>query len=134
MDDTFFFDVDQDLKDISNVTEINISELFYLSLLVTNENQLTIDYIYSINYIRSIYKFLLKYEKTIKNFKKIIISKIIICLISNYKISEEYNENEKEEILGMEEKINNIVFDKLIIFKNELDIQYNYDEDFLKKN
>ena len=89
----------------------NISELFYLELLIL-DNQDSINYTYSIEFIKHINNL----AKNI-NFKltKIILSKIILTLIFNFKGSEEYDEENSDELNEIEkENIDNI--------KNNLEI------------
>ena len=82
----FYFDENQDLTDIKE--DLPISELFYLSLLVLNNAEL--DFIYSFNYIILIYNYLKQNVNNNEQYKKIIISKILDCIIENYKDIEEY--------------------------------------------
>lgn len=71
-----------------------ISDYFYLSLILKN-NKNIVNYAYSINFIKEINE----HRKTVKeSFKKIIISKIILELIENYKNTDKYEESEYEEL------------------------------------
>ena len=88
----FCFEENQDLKDISN----NLSELFYLSLLVLNNGEC--DYIYSFNYIKLIYDYLKNDENNIKQYKNQIILIILNCIIENFKDIDEYKYEEMCEI------------------------------------
>ena len=69
---------------------------FYLNLLI-NDNETIVNYLYSNKFINEITNLQKKIRDTI--YKKIIISKIIIDLIYNYKQSDNYKE-EEEEILN----------------------------------
>ena len=69
-------------------TIYSLSYCFYLSLLI-NEQKAYINYIYNINFINDIFEVM---KKSKNNFKKKIISKIILLLIYNYKGTEKYNE------------------------------------------
>ena len=82
----FYFDENQDLKNINQ--NLSLSESFYLSLLLLEYGEY--DYICSFNYIELIYNYLKQNENKIKQYQKIIISKILDCLIENYKDIEEY--------------------------------------------
>ena len=102
-------------SDIKNNLIKNISEFFYLSLLVSYD-MIQIDYKYDIKYIKLIYEFLTE-EKDVKDLKKLILSKIIYSLIINFT---QYNENEElnDEINKMKKKIEKII--------SELKIEYSY--------
>ncbi len=65
--------------------------IFYLNLLI-NDNKAIVNYSYSIDLINEITNLQKKISDTI--YKKIIISKIIIDLIYNYKQSDNYKEEE----------------------------------------
>ena len=72
--------------------EENLSFYFYLSLLIRDNDDI-INYSYPIEYIREIVNQTKKYND---KYYKIIISKIIIELINNYKELYEYEYNYKE--------------------------------------
>ena len=78
---------------------------FYLNLLI-NDNETIVNYLYSNKFINEITNLQKKIRDTI--YKKIIISKIIIDLIYNYKQSDNYKE-EEEEILNEIENENKAV-------------------------
>ena len=74
--------------------EENFAYFFYLTLLI-RENDSVVNYSYSIEYIKKIINI---FKKNINSnqYYDIIISKIIIELINNYKGLDEYEENENE--------------------------------------
>ena len=78
------------------INKRNISDYFYLSLLIKDDPNI-INYIYSIDIIKELND-LLKVEKDNNNLKKLIISKIGIDLINNYKNSDNFDESETELI------------------------------------
>ena len=102
-------------SDIKNNLINNISEFFYLSLLVSY-NLTQIDYKYDIKYIRIMYEYLTE-DNDVKDLKKLILSKIIYSLITNYI---QYNENEEfdNEIDTMKKNIEDII--------SKLKIEYSY--------
>ena len=93
----------------SNKNGENLSYYFYLSLLI-RDNQTIINYSYPFKFIKDI-------NDNIKNdnnkYKKLILSKIILELIENYKGLDEYDENRN--------KIENIVFENNKIIKDNID-------------
>ena len=86
------YDYEETIKLNNDIVKNDISNYFYLLLLI-GDNPTIINYEYSIDFIINIYDQL---KKENKNIKKIILSKIIIELINNYKDSDAYNENEDE--------------------------------------
>ena len=84
--------------------------LFYLDLLI-NDDKVFINYSFPLNYIENIFN-LLKEEYFIK---RLIISKIVITLIENYKQTDEYTEEKKEV-----EKLNKIQKECENFIKNDL--------------
>ena len=93
---------------------------FYLNLLI-NDNIFILTYKYSINFIKQINKIQCKNEK----FKSIILAKIIIDLIKNYKQLEEYEEKEEKDILDdIENENENIIKNNLNIL-NEINLNIN---------
>ena len=108
----------------------HLSYFFYLSLLIM-ENINIINYYFSIDYIKEIYK-----EKINKNnkYKLIIFSKFIIELINNYRgINEFYeNENNKLEFIKIENESKNNIKNNIYIFK-EIDLDINEKDIKLKK-
>ena len=104
--------------------EENISYYLYLSLLM-RENQNTINYSYTIEYIKN----LNKNQKNNNNiYKKLLISKVILDLIKNYKAIDEYNRNsiEGEKI----EKENIEIIKKNLSWLEKLNL--NFDEKYIK--
>ena len=109
-------------EEVFKISEnINLSELFYLSLLI-GQNPETIDYSYSLEYIKLVYNELIKIEN-LKSIKKIILSKIIISLIYNYKGEDEYNEEEDSKELDMLEKNSKEIIDENMDIFRELNIE-----------
>ena len=88
--------------------------LFYLSLLIT-DNKDIINYSFPIDYIREINK---KREKITNEYELIIMSKIIIDLINNYKGLNECTEEDKEELEKIKTDNNGIIKKNLNIFNN----------------
>ena len=103
-------------EEIINVDLFGISKdlsfYFYLVLLI-KEDQLVVNYSYSINFIKDIHMMNINEDKI---YKKIIISKTIIDLINNYKNTDNFNEEEEEIILNKIEKNN-----EMIIKNNNID-------------
>ena len=94
----------------------NISFYFYLDLLI-RENQNIVEYTYSIDFIKEIHN--LQKNNNDKIYQKIILSKLIIELIKNYKGFEIYDGKEEEVILNDIEKENEVIIDKNIKIFNE---------------
>ena len=113
-----------------NENNINLCFIFYLYLLIVDDNTITY-YNYSIDYIRKIYNNNMNNMNQNNNYKLIMISKIIIELINNYKGSNDEIQKEEKELKEIEEnskeKIQNNLKD---IIKLEM-----YDEKYIiKKN
>lgn len=121
----FFFNKDKihrllyELEEVIKINKVsnkflvnnNISELFYLELLIL-DNQDSINYTYSIEFIKHINNLA---KNTNFKLTKIILSKIILTLIFNFKGSDEYDEENSDELNEIEkENIDNI--------KNNLEI------------
>ena len=108
--------------------EENLSYYFYISLLIKDKEEI-INYSYTFEYIKEIFN-QAKNDNDNDKYSKLIISKIILELINNYKQldEDEYNNEELEQI---ENKCNKIISGNIIIF-NELNINWNY-EDLTKK-
>lgn len=93
-------------------TSKDLAFYFYLILLI-KENQMIVNYSYSINFIEEIHEMNINEDKI---YKKIVISKIIIDLVNNYISTDNYNE-EWEQI-----NLNKIVkFNEMRIENNNID-------------
>ena len=110
---------------------ISYSELFYLSLLLEDIPE-TINYTFSINYIKAVNE--IRKDIKIKKLKRILLSKILLLLINNFKGEDEYDEDEYGEEINMIEKENIEYIEKNIdIFETEFNLQYNYSDIISKK-
>ena len=99
----------EEIITIQNNENMRLSEFFYLYLLI-NDNSELVNYAYDINYIYEINNI----QRNIQNnkiFKKLILSKIVIQLIENYRESNEYKLYEENELEIIEEE------NKLIILR-----------------
>ena len=105
-----------DLTDFVKIDK-NISCYFYLDLLIS-ENPDQVDYKYSIDFIKEINN--LQKNNNDKKYQKIIISKIIIDLINYYKQTDDYNEENDDEILDRIENENEDIINKNINIFNEI--------------
>ena len=114
-----------------NSDKIKISELFYLSLLISDQPEL-INYSFSIDYIQKINNRFFNFSIN-NSVKYIIISKLIIFLI-NYCL--EQNEEDSENIQKLESmKQENITSIQNIMEKNKIFTRLNYTiDDVLNKN
>ena len=99
------------ILDYSFLKSINLSNSFYLSLLI-NYNENIISYEYSFDFIKKINDQLNSKYNNI--FENIINSKLIIDLIENYRQLDNYDEEKEEEELR---KIEN---DNITKFKNNI--------------
>ena len=121
---------EEKIIEIESVNTIKtISDYFYLSLIIKNKNNL-VHYSYSINFIKEINE----QRKIVKEvFQKVIISKIILELIENYKQTDNYKEKEEEEELTniFQENIG-IIESNLNVFK-ELNENWNLEKIQKKK-
>ena len=121
------FTVDDDLNDIFQ--DSNIAELFYFELLILDKCE-TINYNFSIEFIRKINKIAI--NNNFKPIKKLLISKIILSLIYNFKGLDNYDEEKDSH--EIEEMVNiniNIIKDNIEVFK---DFRMNFSIDDIKKN
>ena len=124
------FDADQ-MYIINENESINYSELFYLSLLITDNPEI-INYTYSIKYIKLINNTYIKNDN-IKKYQKIMVSKILLTLIMNFKDSYESNEDTYlNEIKQIEDENINIIKKNLNIF-NKINLYYSYNDFRVKK-
>ena len=120
------YDCEKDIIIDSDKIENTLYNLFYLSLLVT-ENKEIINYKYSIDYIKQLNEF---NERNNLKLKKIISSKIILDLIDYFVGFEEYNEDFESSFINI--KNNNI---NIIKENNNILDQYNLKyKDFINKS
>ena len=120
-----------EVYEIKSDEEIILSELFYLSLLVLDDPE-TLNYAYPFDYIKTIFN-KYKNDTNLKKVEKIVISKIILTLIFNFKGEDIYDENDdKEEIEELEKENKQIIEENLDIF-NELNIKYDFKDIYTKK-
>ena len=111
--------------------KIIFSELFYLSLLILDEEE-TINYTFSIEYIKSVNN-IIKENKEIKELKKILISKIILILIYNFKGEDQYDEDiYGKEIKKLLKENKEIIKKNIRVFK-DLNLKYNENDIYSKK-
>jgi len=121
------FTVDDCIKDIFQ--DSNISELFYFELLILDKLE-TINYNYSFELIRELNKIAL--NNNFNPIKRILISKILLSLIYNFKGLDDYDEEkDNTEIKEMENTNINIIKDNIEVFK---DFGMNYNLDDIIKN
>ena len=121
---------EEEIYPINYNDKITFSELFYLSLLILDKEN--VNYSFSIEYIKSVNN-IIKENKEITRLKKILFSKIILILIHNFKGEDEYDEN----IYGKE--IEELVNENMEIIKNnikafeDLNLKYNENDIYSKK-
>ena len=111
-----------------NSLKINntIHEHFYLNLLITG-NLNTIDYGYSLGFIKNLEKVVINLGNN-NELSKIVISKFILDLIKNYVNLDEYNDKNDDEILNeLRKEMNKIIDDNLYVFK-QLNLNLNEDD------
>ena len=97
---------EQDINIIIDGYIDKLSFYYYLNLLITNDKTI-MNYIYSINLIKELNE--LQKNNKDKIYKKLIISKIIIDLIDNYKKGDIYEEEEEETLNKIERDNKNIM-------------------------
>ena len=123
------------LYDREEVVKIELGEQkqtlyynFYLNLLIM-ENLEIVNYEYSLDFIKIIN---IERKKTPDKYKLIMLSKIIINLIDNYRDTDEYNENEDIfELEEIEKENRQILKNNIKVFKEiELSLE---EDDILKK-
>ena len=90
---TILYDSEKTINLDSIIIENNLSNYFYLSLLIRDDDSL-VNYKYSINFIKNINNQLINENNNI--YKTILISKLIIELINNRQFEENDEENEEE--------------------------------------
>lgn len=112
------------IDNYSNINKFEISFYFYLSLLIKDTPNI-INYTYSIDALRCLNK-LLKKDKENK-LEIIIISKIGIDLLNNYKNTDSYDESESEELTNIEEEFYYIIKNNINII-NDFNLNYTINE------
>ena len=113
------YDSEKIIKLDSNKGEKNLSYYFYLSLLI-KENDNMVNYSYNIDFIKEVNNL----HENNAFYKNIIISKIILELINNYKQIDEDNDNNLE-LENLEKDNIKIIEDNIHIFKK---LKLNYDK------
>ena len=109
----------------------NLSYYFYVSLLIRFDENI-INYSYSIEFIKKLYNQNININEN-DIYKKIIVSKIILDLIDNYKdIPDNNYDNDKNELEKIKNGNLNLIEKNLYIFKN-INLNYNL-KDIKKKN
>ena len=107
----------------------SISDYFYIDLLIKDDTTL-INYVYSMNLIEKINDFINKKNLVIKN---IILSKISLDFIYNYKQTDKYNcKIDKNKLTLIEEKNKQVIREKNNALR-EINKKYNNIEDILTK-
>ena len=109
-----------------NSKNFSLSELFYLNILILDNPEI-INYTYSLQYFKDIHS---RNINRGSSFEKIIIAKIILSLIFNFRGSE-YDEKYEEEINQIENENKEIIKKDINIFK-QLQLEYKY-ENFCEK-
>ena len=106
----------------------NIGNYFYLDLLILDIKNI-VNYSYSFNFIQKIVNYS---ENKLKIVSKLILARIIINLLYNYKQTDIYNEKEEEDELNKIENNNkSLIKNNINIFK---DLGLNFTEnDFINK-
>ncbi len=108
--------------------EINFNKLFYLILLIKDQPSYYINYIYKFEYIKNINNFRKKNENNLNSF---ILSTIVMELIDNYNLSDEfYDETYKNELDSIYEENNKIKNNYYLLHKNN----FNLNENEIKNN
>ena len=118
-----------EIIDISSFKIRDLSDLFYLSLIIMDNPDIInysykIDFIISLNKINEIYK--------CKNIRNILFSKIILEVINNYKEldkKEYFNEQSLDEI----EKKNSEIIKNKLQYINSIGLEYKVDDIEIKK-
>ena len=120
---SILYNNDEIIKFETNEKIINLNNSFYLNLLI-NENTIILNYTYNIDYIKK----LNEYKRGINNneiLKKILLSKIILDLIKNYRETDEFDEETDNNMLQEFENENtNIIQNNINIFI-EIDLHLN---------
>jgi hypothetical protein len=101
----------------------NICGLFYFDMLLL-DNPESINYIYSIKIIRNLNHL----KNDLSKYKKVILSKLIINLIYNFKGTDEYNEEKYlNELNEIENENSDIIKVNIEVFK-EFNCNYDYND------
>ena len=123
------YNADNYIKISDELLDSNLYNSFYLFLLIRDREEM-INYILPFSYIKKLYN-QMKDEKF--KFKNMIIAKLILEFLNNYKNSDNEDESIDENIISeLEEKINVHIKKDINIF-NEIELDMNEDE-FIKKN
>ena len=120
----------EEIIKIKNIDKLAFSELFYLTLLIMDNLEL-INYSYTINDIFEVNNF----KREIKNdtvIKKIVISKIVIKLLKNYKDSQEYKPYNESQFELIEEENNKNVISNNCTNTFDLEKKDNIEEIYIK--
>ena len=124
------FDNEERIDLTNNVEKYSLSYLFYLSLLIRDNPDLVF-YLYSIEYISKIHNM---YRNNNKVYEKIIIAKIILELIENYKNRDDFQyENRNREALQEIEYANRQINRNNINIFREIDLNLSLEEIEIKK-
>ena len=123
------YNADNYIKISDELLDSNLYNSFYLFLLIRDREEM-INYILPFSYIEKLYN-QMKDEKF--KFKNMIIAKLILEFLNNYKNSDNEDESIDENLISeLEEKINVHIKKDINIF-NEIELDMNEDE-FIKKN
>ena len=104
--------------------KIELSNLFFLNLLIM-DNINVINYEYSFDFIKSIFDS----NKNGKSLQKVLVSKIIIELLKNYKGLKKYQEEAKEKVDELKEQNEKIIKDNINDLKK---IDSSFNDDYIK--
>ena len=106
---------------VFNDDKNNFTCYFYLDLLIQDEENL-INYVYKIDFIDNINSYQNSIDTSLK-FKKLLVSKIILDLIKNYKETDNYDSFKDDEKLNYFEKVNiDIIKKNINYFQNYIKI------------
>jgi hypothetical protein len=124
------YDNDQMIKLDSKIADERLSNLFYIILLIKEQVDL-VNYFYDISFIQNVNN---KRKKTKNSLTNFIFAMIIIELISNYKASETYDEDNysDNEILEQIEEENIRIRDCAIAELKEMNL--NVSEEYIEEN
>ena len=119
-----------EIIDISSLKIRNLSDLFYLSLIIM-DNLDCINYSYNIDYIISLNK--LNDICKCMNIRNILFSKTILEIINNYKELDENEENFNVQSLDEIEKQNSEIIKNKLQYLNAIGLEYKVDDIEIKK-